>query len=87
MLGGGAIRPIPPGGGGSGPVAPFFVFLSLVVFSDLGIFILIVRLRSIHHFRARLVLPGLRMRLISLMIGCVTVDLTATTGKMSRAVQ
>ena len=42
MLGGGAIRPIPPGGGGSGPVVPFFVFLSLVVFSDLGILILIV---------------------------------------------
>ena len=42
MLGGGAIRPIPPGGGGRGPEVPFFVFLSLVVFSDLGIFILIV---------------------------------------------
>ena len=42
MLGGGAIFPMPPGGGGSGPLVPFFVFLSLVDLSELGIFILIV---------------------------------------------
>ena len=43
ILGGGAIFPIPPGGGGSGPAAPFLTPLAFDVPSSfLGIFICIV---------------------------------------------